>query len=136
MAYATQDDIVALYGEDALHNVAPLTEADEPDPIKVAVALDRASAEIDAYLSGRYAVPLADPGMQIKQLAVDIAMYRMPISLGIQTSEHRLRYEDAIKFLQLAAAGKAGIGIGVDDADADAPGTEFRATRTAFLFRA
>lgn len=136
MAYATQDEIVEIYGEDALRNVAPLDADGEPDTTKVAVALERASAEVDAYLSGRFDVPLKQAGLQIKQVAIDIALYRMPLSLGIQTAEHRLRYEDAIKFLQLAAAGKAGIGIGVEEDDAGSPGVDSRAVRTGFLFRA
>ncbi len=136
MPYATIDDILGIYGEQALQNVAPLTEADEPDPVKVAIALNRASAEVDAYLSGRYVVPLAVVSQHLVQITVDIAMYRMPLSLAQQTSEHRSRYDSAIQYLRDAAAGKAGIGTGSEDEDAGSPGPDSRTVRTAFLFRA
>jgi phage gp36-like protein len=137
VSYATEDDIVEIYGQRALDNVAPLVDESEViDHERVGVALDRASAEVDAYLSGRYEVPLASAGMQIKQVVVDIAMYRMALSLSQQTSEHRLRYEDSIKFLQLAASGKSGVGLGVEETDSKDPGADSRKIRTSFFRRA
>ena len=138
MAYATAQDIVAIYGEETLRNVASPSDSDEADPARVQRALEQASSEVDAYLSGRYTVPL-DPEKVtpfLKQVVVNIAVYAMALSLSVQTDEHRRRYEDAVKFLTAAASGKGGVGIGVEEEDAGAPGPDSRAVRTAFLMRA
>jgi phage gp36-like protein len=136
VAYATIEDIVDIYGQSTLQNYAPLKPDDSVDEDKVSTALDRASAEVDAYLSGRYNVPLQRPGQQIKQVVVDIAVYRMAVSLTVQTKENRLRYEDAISFLKLAASGTKGIGVGDEDADAEDPGADSRKIRVSYFRRA
>jgi phage gp36-like protein len=136
VAYATIEDIVDIYSEKILQMYAPLKADKTPDEDKVSTALDRASAEVDSYLTGRYDVPLQNPGQQLKQVVVDIAIYRMAYSLTVQTKENRLRYEDAINFLKLAASGKGGVGIGDDPTDAEDPGQDSRRVRTSFFLRA
>lgn len=136
MAYASIDDIVDIYGQQTLEYYAPLKPDKTVDEDKVETALERASAEIDAYLTGRYNVPLQRPGQQIKQVAVDIAVYRMAPSLSTQTKENRLRYEDAISFLKLAASGTKGIGVGDESSDAEDPGADSRRVRTSYFRRA
>lgn len=112
MAYATKADIVDLYGLDELDKVAPREgDTDDLDDDAVLKALMRASGEIDGYLGGRYTVPLTQVSQQIVQICVDIAMYRMPLSLSLQTAEHRLRYEDAIKFLTAVATEKISLNM-------------------------
>jgi phage gp36-like protein len=105
-------DIVEIYGPKQLRNVAPLDDNDTIISASVAGALNRASSTVDSYLSRRYAVPLASAQVtaDIQQKTIDIAMYTMALGLDQQTTEHRLRYEDAIAWLRDVAAGKAGIG--------------------------
>ena len=110
MSYAAQQDIIDLYGERELQNVADRDADGGVDDNVVARALENVSAEMDAYIGARYAVPLASPTTVLKGLCVDIALYRMALKSGPRTEEHRTRYEDAIKMLKGIADGKIGIG--------------------------
>lgn len=106
MAYATQNDIVTLYSEDALY-VADRNGDGVPDGEAVTRALDTASAEIDSHLAVRYTLPLSEPPALLTQYAVDIALYRLASSRDVQSEEHRTRYDDALKALKDIATGKA-----------------------------
>ncbi len=105
--YAQSADITDLYGPDALY-VADrdgdgVAEADAVDR-----ALVEAAYEIDSYLATRYALPLP-PGTQVsvlRQLAVDIAVYRLAQSRDVLTEELRRRYDDATASLRRIADGK------------------------------
>ncbi len=61
MPYATKADVADMYGQDALRNAAPLTEAGEVDGAAVARALADASSLMDASIGVRYTLPLAEP---------------------------------------------------------------------------
>jgi phage gp36-like protein len=57
-------------------------------------------------------VPLIeDVPITVRELCVDIALYRLAHNPLKQTDEMRRRYEDAIKFLERVADGKASIGL-------------------------
>jgi phage gp36-like protein len=115
MAYATQRDLFNLYGEQLLLRLADLDNDGVPDPEPIGDALDSAASIIDAYLSARYQTPIDNPPPVVRDLNVDIGLYRLALSRLKQTEEMRLRYEDAIKLLQAIAAGKASIGLDTDD---------------------
>jgi phage gp36-like protein len=106
MAYATQAQIVTMYGQDLLDAVASRDGSGRGSPETIAAALDAASAEIDTYLSVRYTVPLVPAPPYIQQICVDIAVYRMALDIGPRTEEMRLRYADAIAYLKNVADGK------------------------------
>lgn len=125
MAYATSDDISGLYGDDELLRVAELEETGQLDADAVSRALDNASAEIDGYIGARYVLPVATTPT-LSRLAVDISLYRLALKSGPRTAEHRVRYDDAIKFLTLVAAGKATVGI-PETPDAEEPEEEYGA---------
>jgi phage gp36-like protein len=135
MAYAEYDDIVEIYGEQALHDVAPLNEDGTVRESSVNAALVRATAEVEIYLASRYETPLIEVPMHLTQITVDIAMYRMALNLGQQTIEHRQRYDDAINTLKLIATGKANIGIGLDTEDDLPTPAPNRRAKTGFLLR-
>lgn len=106
MAYATQADIVEIYGAHALV-VADRDGDGTPDAAAISRALASASDEIDSHVGVRFALPLAStPGM-LRQLAVDIAVYRLAQTADVLTEELRRRYEDAIALLRRIAEGKA-----------------------------
>lgn len=110
MAYATQDDMTARFG---MREVIALTDRSLHGVIDTDVlqaALVDASAEIDGYLAARYALPLAGPPRIISGYCCDIARYRLCGSETLQTELIRERYQDAIRFLTLAAAGKVTLG--------------------------
>ncbi|MEM1425012.1 MAG: DUF1320 domain-containing protein [Cyanobacteria bacterium P01_H01_bin.130] len=118
MSYATVDEFVAAFPAEA----GVLTNLEDPASTVVDVpelqgALDTASAEIDLYLRGRYALPLESlvpldpedplalpvfPGVLVGWCR-DIARYRLD---RVRPSEDvRRRYDDAIRGLEAIAAG-------------------------------
>lgn len=118
MAYATQADIVELYGQAALH-VADHDRDGVADGAAVTRALASASDEIDSHVGVRFTLPLATvPGI-LRQYCVDIAVYRLALSADVLSVEHRTRYEDAIAALRRIAEGKATLALPADPA----PGT-------------
>lgn len=111
MTYATEQDIIDLHGAELLDLLADTDADGVRDPETVTRAIDDASALIDGYLSGRYALPLSQVPRTLATLCVDIAIYRMARSPDLLTEDIRQRYEDALKFLRDIAAGKAGLGL-------------------------
>lgn len=108
MPYATQTDITMLYGANALY-VADHDRDGVADADAVSRALNSATGEIDTYLAARYPLPLAEVPEFLKQLTVDIALYRLALSADVATTEHRTRYEDALSHLRKIAEGKAAL---------------------------
>lgn len=60
MAYAALQDMVDRYGTAEMTDITDRGDTGAPDPDVAGVALADATATIDAYLSGRYLLPL-DP---------------------------------------------------------------------------
>lgn len=115
MAYATQDDIITLYSEDALY-VADRDGDGVVETDAVARALTSASGEIDSFIGVRYSLPLTIPTGEtapdlLKQFCVDIAVYRLALSRDVLSEEHRRRYEDTIKHLERIAKGTASLNL-------------------------
>ncbi|MCB1520669.1 MAG: DUF1320 domain-containing protein [Hyphomicrobiaceae bacterium] len=109
MAYATDTDLVALHGTDAIDRLGDRTGTGVRDPETVARALDDAAALIDGYIGVRVALPLAPVPAVVKNLSIDIAVYRLAVDAGLLAEDMRKRYEDAIQFLRDVARGVATI---------------------------
>lgn len=66
--------------------------------------LDAASSLADSYLNSRFSVPIASPPESLKEAVCRIAAYNLPSVVGYnpegQTENIRLRYEDAIRWLE------------------------------------
>jgi phage gp36-like protein len=107
-AYATQSDIVTLYGANALY-VADHNRDGVADSAAVTRALTSASDEIDTYLAARYTLPLTEVPGFLRTLTVDIALYRLALSADVLSEEHRKRYEDALGHLKRIARGEAAL---------------------------
>jgi phage gp36-like protein len=105
-SYATAADIVIIYGQDILDAVASRDGSGRGSPEAITAALDAATAEIDTYLGTRYTVPLNPVPPYIRQVCVDIAVYRLALDIGPRTEEMRIRYADAIAYLKNVAEGK------------------------------
>jgi len=122
MAYATQSDIVELYGPNALY-VADRNGDGVADAEAVTRALSSATDEIDSYLAVRYRLPLpAVPGI-LRQYAVDIALYRLALARDVLSEEHRVRYDDTIAALKRIAKGEAALVLPSDpEAEDDGQG--------------
>lgn len=111
MAYATQADMLARFGEDELIQLTD--RADPPigaiDAAVLAARLADADALIDGYLAGRYSLPLASTPAILTQYACDVARYLL---YGNKMPEDvRDRYEDALRFLGRVADGRIGLGV-------------------------
>lgn len=107
MAYATQDDIVTLHGEDAVLLVAADAETGGIDAAAVNAALENATSLIDTHVGVRYSTPLASVPVLVRDLCIDIALYKLSkVGAGLN-EEGRIRYDDAISLLKRIADGKA-----------------------------
>ncbi|WP_003047195.1 DUF1320 domain-containing protein [Thermus aquaticus] len=111
MTYATQSDLFRLgLPEGALRGVSPSTIED---------ALEAASRLADSYLRARYDLPLASWGRGLTRAVALIAAYDLMSRRGYDPTRPgqenlRMRYEDAIRWLEGVAAGK--VDPGVEDA--------------------
>lgn len=77
---------------------------------KVNQAIQWAEGVADSYLAATYQLPLASTPKALASRVADIARYGLD-SVNPRP-DVRLRYEDAIKWLQEIAAGKASLGSG------------------------
>ncbi|SOZ12080.1 gp436 family protein [Cupriavidus taiwanensis] len=110
MAYATRDDMATRFGEDELIELTDRDRNGAVDELALSGALDDASAELDSYLAGRYAVPLAQAPRFLAGLCCDIARYRLCGSGTRTTDDINERYRNAIRFLEKVASGAVSIG--------------------------
>jgi phage gp36-like protein len=115
VSYATQADLEAAFGADELRMLADRDRDGSADAAVVARALDAAEAEINSWLGGRYNQPLDPVPAQIRDIACDIARYRLDSVNPREVT--RARYRDAIAALKdlstgAAVLGSAGAGAG------------------------
>jgi phage gp36-like protein len=109
--YGTIDLFIEAFGE---VEATVLTNLDNPNALSIdSVRLDRAlvdgAALIDSYIGRRYLLPLDFTPEVLVPYALDIARYRLD---RIRNREDvRVRYEDAIKWLEGIASGKWQLGI-------------------------
>lgn len=114
-------DLLALLGDRATDPTDPaaVLAALEAAP-SVQRALGDAQAEIDGYLAGRYALPLATVPPVLERLACDVARYRLYERRP--TDEIRQRYEDAVRVLEQIARGTVTLGLPAADTPAPVAG--------------
>lgn len=82
----------------------------------IALALEAASALADSYLRARYRLPLQSWGRELARAVVAIAAYDLMSRRGFnperpEDENLRLRYEDAIRWLEAVAAGRIDPGV-------------------------
>lgn len=117
MAYGTQADLIARYGEP---EIIQASDRDDPpsgaiDADAVTGALDDASSEIDSYLATRYVVPVATVPNVLKAAALTVARYRLHDDRA--TDRIRDDYKAVISWLRDVSTGKASL-PGVTEASA------------------
>jgi phage gp36-like protein len=114
MTYADVQDMVDKFG---ISEMISLSNIDNPaavavnDPI-VLENLTDSSAEIDGYVSARYALPLPSVPGVLKSACLDMTRYRL--DKNFQREDVRKRYEDWIRFLKDVSAGRASLGLNPD----------------------
>ena len=123
MAYCTQSDLLTMI---PVKELAELTadSGDTPDSEVVAEAIQRADAEIDAYLGIRHTLPLTPLPDQVKGLSIDMALYHLYSRRSVAPTVRRQKYEAAVAFLKLVAAGEA---VVEDVVDPQTPGDQAQA---------
>ncbi len=111
MSYATEADIIARYGQDAVTIAADRDGDGQSDEGVIDQALADAGSLIDSYLAVRYDLPLPQVPDALTRACVDIVMYQMAADCSVATEEQRRRYEQAIAYLRMLADGKASLGL-------------------------
>lgn len=110
MTYATRDDLVAAYGEDAVVRLSVRDE--DPDGAQaVARGLAHADGVIDAKLSVRFTLPLPTVPTVIATIAADLAVARMATTADLMTDEVTRREKNARRDLEEIATGRMNLGL-------------------------
>lgn len=111
MSYATQQDMINRYGEHEVRLLTDRANLGVIDATVLAYALTQADAEIDGYLQGRFALPLATVPVLLVGIACDVARYRLAGTDIRETDPIRTRYKDAIKLLASISKGELQLGL-------------------------
>lgn len=110
MPYATPDQFIKTFSEREAISLTDEKRTGAVDNDKLTFALERASNIIDGYLVGRYKTPWPDsPGILIGYCC-DITRYQLATDFRRLSDEIKLRYDDAIAFLEKVASGKINLG--------------------------
>lgn len=121
MSYASRQDMIDRFGHTEMVQITnPETpEALEIDVQRLEQAFVDADAEIDSYLQGRYALPLASVPLGLKRNACDIARYHL---FGNRVTDVvETRYKTAIAFFKSVAKGE--IKLSLDSSQQATPTT-------------
>jgi len=108
--YAQVDDMIRLFGQREILALADPENTGTVDAHIIEDALSAASAEIDSYLAGRYPQSFDPAPRHLIRVACDIARYHLTGNDRLETEPIRERYKSAVRFLELAAAGKITLG--------------------------
>lgn len=128
MAYCSESDLIERFGEAEITQLSDRAGLGVLDSAVIAGAIADADAEIDGYLSGRYALPLASVPAVMVRLACDIARYYL---FGHDVTDLvRERYEQAIGYLVKIATGA--IGLGPEDPGPDSGTATIQSDARAF----
>lgn len=107
MAYCTLEDIFGVMDEADVVAYTDDADAGSVDTLKVDQAIASAGSLIDAHLGRRYLVPLDPVPEMVKDLAVDIAAYKIAGRRSDAPEEWRTKYTDAVKLLEKISGGQA-----------------------------
>jgi phage gp36-like protein len=131
MSYAVAQDMIDRFGQEELVELTDRANTGAIDMTVLARALADADAEINSYLSSRYALPLASVPAELVPKACDLARYFL---YDTRVNERvKDRHDDVIKWLQALAKGLVSLGLDpVDVPVPDAAGVQFTANARVF----
>lgn len=121
MSYVTPATLDAAFGAEEIQQLADRDRDGMPDADFLDSAIRRTEGLIDGYLIGRYALPLAAVPAALAAVACDIARYFLYEDGA--TEYARNAYEDALRWLRDAAAGKVLLALPTPPADAAVVGS-------------
>lgn len=113
-AYATVAQATDLYGLAYLTIVCDRNGDGTLDTASFEKHLNVATRQMNAYLLGRYSLPLATPPEHFQKVCTDIAVYNAAPGADVRTVEMKDRYIEAIKFMELIATGKVKLEVAAD----------------------
>lgn len=117
MAYVNSTEMIARFGE---LEMIQLTDRDnatgEVDLTVLDAAIADAEAEVDSYISVRYAMPLASVPDIVKSMTADVARYRLYDTEVPEIVEKR--YDAALRLLRDVAARRASLDKDINGNDA------------------
>lgn len=125
MSYCTLSDLENQISESALIDITYEITGEEgevpaidEDIINAAIA--DADAEIDAYLYGKYTVPIDPVPTIIAKISVDFTIYRLSGRRGLPVPEDRKQqYENGVRLLKDIQRGIATIGTSTPTTSSD-----------------
>lgn len=106
MAYASVADAQLMYGAAQIAVCCDRDLDGLVDTDSFQLHLDMATATMDAYLLGRYPLPLTFVPAYFKQMCVDIALHTATPTADVATLAIEKRWQAAIHFLELVAANR------------------------------
>jgi len=113
MAYATQADMIALFGENIVINLTDRAATGSINTAVLASAITSAEGEIDSYIGAVYELPLPSTTDMLMTVCCNIARFRL---MALEASEEvKIRYEDSIRWLRDVARGVATLGLKTTD---------------------
>jgi phage gp36-like protein len=113
-AYCTPADLESRFGLAELFQLAP-GPGGVPDAVRVQRACEDAGDLVDGYLRPRHTLPLSTVPRVLVQLSAAIARYELHHGGDRQPTDQVTKARDnAIRFLQDVANGKADLGLGPD----------------------
>lgn len=110
MAYTTLSLLIDQFGTAEVTASADRDKDGSADTDVVTRAIEHSDGLIDSYVGVKFKTPLDPVPKVVQRIAGDIALYTMSAEVGVYTDEKRKRYDDAIRWLEQVAAGKATIG--------------------------
>lgn len=119
MAYATRADVQAAYDQVMLDRLCMSGEDNLPKLSMIDTGLDDASAEIDSYVSTKYAVPVTPTPRILKRMCMDMAIYHIAFTHDRLTESMCERYKSWCKHLDGIGKGLIGLGVREDQSDVD-----------------
>ena len=111
MAYATIDDVLAVYEQAMIDRLCYSKLLAGPDYTKLTTALNNASYEIDSYVSTKYAVPVDPIPNIIKQVNIDLGIYYLSLTQDKLTTEMSTRAAYWRSWLAMVSRSQVGLGI-------------------------
>lgn len=102
MTYCTREDLVAKFG------ASDIEMLEDGKPAAVMEAIDDATSMINSYLAGRYNLPLIAVPPVLLKVCRDLVRY----SLDVDPTDIIIRRrDDAVKYLESLANGRATLGV-------------------------
>ena len=109
MNYCTTNDLIDRFGESELIALSDRDNTGSVDAQVVSAAIADASALIDGYLGGRYALPLSVIPSVLPKLCGDIARFNLYDNAVPDVVQKR--YDAAINFLKSVGKGEVRLGL-------------------------